>query len=141
MTAFWRLAVRDEFSAAHALRGYGGKCEGLHGHNFAVELTVEGSGLAADTGMLLDFSILKSLLKEILAGLDHRVLNETPPFDALNPSSENLARHVWRAAAERLATHPGSRAGAVRLHSVSVAEKGAQNATYMEMPETAEPRP
>jgi 6-pyruvoyltetrahydropterin/6-carboxytetrahydropterin synthase len=141
MTDLWRLAVRDEFSAAHALRGYGGRCEGLHGHNFAVELTVEGRTLAADTALLLDFCVLKSLLKDILTGLDHRVLNETPPFDALNPSSENLARHIWRAAADRLAAHPDPRAAAVRLHSVTVSEKDAQSATYMELPEPAKPRP
>jgi 6-pyruvoyltetrahydropterin/6-carboxytetrahydropterin synthase len=141
VTALWRLAVRDEFSAAHALRGYGGRCERLHGHNFAVELTVEGEALAADTALLLDFTVLKSLLKEILAELDHRVLNATPPFDALNPSSENLARHIWQAAAERLAAHPDPRTAAVRLRSVSVSEKGAQSAIYMELPGTAGSRP
>jgi 6-pyruvoyltetrahydropterin/6-carboxytetrahydropterin synthase len=141
MTALWRLAVRDEFSAAHALRGYGGKCERLHGHNFSVELTVEGGSLSGDTALLLDFNILKSLLKEVLTGLDHRVLNETPPFDALNPSSENLARHIWRAVAERLAAHPDPRAAAVRLYGVTVSEKGAQSATYMELPEGVAPRP
>jgi 6-pyruvoyltetrahydropterin/6-carboxytetrahydropterin synthase len=140
VTALWRLAVRDEFSAAHALRGYEGKCERLHGHNFAVELTVEGDALAAGTALLLDFNVLKSLLKEVLTGLDHCVLNETPPFDALNPSSENLARHIWRAAAERLANHPDPRAAAVRLRSVTVSEKGAQSATYTELPETEKPR-
>jgi 6-pyruvoyltetrahydropterin/6-carboxytetrahydropterin synthase len=141
MTALWRLTVRDEFSAAHALRAYEGKCERLHGHNFAVELTVEGRTLTADTALLLDFSVLKSLLKEILAELDHSVLNETPPFHALNPSSENLARHIWQAVAGRLAAHPDPRAAAVRLHSVTVSEKRAQSATYMEPRETAEPRP
>ena len=125
MTDFWRLAVRDEFSAAHALRGYKGKCERLHGHNFAV-----------DTALLLDFSVLKRLLKEILGEIDHSVLNETPPFDALNPSSENLARHIWRAAAARLEIHPDPRAAAVRLHSVTVSEKDAQSATYMELTRT-----
>jgi 6-pyruvoyltetrahydropterin/6-carboxytetrahydropterin synthase len=131
MTALWRLTVRDEFSAAHALRGYKGKCENTHGHNFAVELVAEGEKLAVD-GMLLDFAILKALLKEVLADVDHRLLNETPPFDALNPSSENLARYILRGAAARLAGHPDPRAAAVRVHSVTVSEKGAQSATYME---------
>ncbi|MDR3319415.1 MAG: 6-carboxytetrahydropterin synthase QueD [Desulfovibrio sp.] len=132
MTSLWRLAVRDDFSAAHALRGYEGKCERLHGHNFAVEMTVEGQKLTDDTALLLDFSILKTILKDILAGLDHGVLNETPPFDAINPSSENLARHIWQAAATRLKSHPDSRAADVRLASVTVSEKSAQSATYME---------
>ena len=133
MTALWRLAVRDGFSAAHALRGYKGKCERLHGHNFAVELVVEGRALTPDTALLLDFSVLKTLLKETLAELDHGVLNERPPFDALNPSSENLARHIWQSVAARLEGLSDPQAAAVRLHSVSVAEKGAQSATYMEI--------
>lgn len=132
---FWRLTVRDEFSAGHALRHYQGKCERLHGHNFAVELTVQGERLTADTELLLDFKTLKSALKETLTELDHQVLNETPPFDRLNPSSENLARHIWRNVAERLARSPDSQARAVRLVSVSVSEKGSQTATYLETSE------
>jgi 6-pyruvoyltetrahydropterin/6-carboxytetrahydropterin synthase len=132
MTDFWRLSVRDEFSAAHALRGYKGKCERLHGHNFAVELVVEGNSLSVDAALLLDFGLLKRLLKEILGEIDHSVLNETPPFDVLNPSSENLARHIWRTAAARLEIHPDPQAAAVRLHSVTVSEKDVQSATYME---------
>lgn len=131
----WRLTVRDEFSAGHALRHYQGKCERLHGHNFAVELTVEGERLTPDTELLLDFKTLKSALKETLRELDHRVLNETPPFERINPSSENLARHIWRAMADRLAADVDPQARAVRLISVSVSEKGSQTATYLEMPD------
>ncbi len=126
MARFWRLTVRSEFSAAHALRHYEGKCERLHGHNFGVELTVQGETLAEGTEMLLDFKILKQELKRVLETLDHHVLNETPPFDCCNPSSENLARHIWRGMETALHDHP------VRLHSVTVSEKGAQSATYME---------
>ena len=71
----WRLTVRDEFSAGHALRHYQGKCENLHGHNFGVELCVEGRDLTPDTELLLDFKILKTALKDVLRELDHRVLN------------------------------------------------------------------
>ena len=101
--AFWRLTVRDDFSAGHALRHYEGKCERMHGHNFGVELTVQGQRLTRDTEMLLDFKRLKTGLKTVLDALDHRLLNETPPFDVINPSSENLARHIWRGMAELLA--------------------------------------
>ena len=96
-THLWRLTVRDDFAAAHALRHYEGKCERLHGHNFAVELTVEGQNLTQDTEMLLDFKVLKTGLKRVLETLDHRLLNETPPFDRLNPSSENLSVGEQRA--------------------------------------------
>ena len=131
--AFWRLTVRDDFSAGHALRHYEGKCERMHGHNFAVELTVQGQRLTRDTEMLLDFKTLKTGLKTVLEALDHRLLNETPPFDVMNPSSENLARHIWRGMAELLATHSDPQAREVRLYSVTVSEKGAQSATYMEV--------
>ena len=128
----WRLTVRDDFSAGHALRHYEGKCERMHGHNFAVELTVEGEKLAAGTEMLLDFKVLKRGLKAVLDALDHRLLNETPPFDRINPSSENLARHIWQGMEALLAAHDDPQAQLVRLHSVTDSEKGAQSATYLE---------
>ena len=125
----WRLAVRSEFSAAHALRHYRGKCEALHGHNFSVEIVVEGGSLQQGTELLVDFGVLKARLNKVLEGLDHRVLNEFAPFDAINPSSENLARHIWQNLA-KVMEEPG-----VRLHSVTVGEKAGQSATYMEAAE------
>lgn len=125
-SSFWRLAVRSEFSAAHALRHYQGKCEQLHGHNFFVEAVVQGSVLTPDTELLVDFSLIKKDLKIVLDTLDHRDLNSTPPFDRINPSSENLARHIYKALAPLTAPR------GVRLHSVTVGEKPAQSATYFE---------
>jgi len=123
-SAFWRLSVRSNFSAAHALRHYRGKCESPHGHNFLVEAVVEGDSLTPDTELLVDFSLLKTDLKAVLDTLDHKDLNVTPPFDRINPSSENLARHIFTALAPLVA------ARGVRLHSLSVGEKAAQSATY-----------
>ena len=125
-TPFWRLTVRSEFSAAHALRCYQGKCEHTHGHNFSVEAQVEGDSLMPGTEFLVDFSLLKEDLKTVLAALDHRDLNTTPPFDAQNPSSENLSRHIYKELAPLVAGR------GVRLHSVTVGEKAAQSATYYE---------
>ncbi|MDR2076701.1 MAG: 6-carboxytetrahydropterin synthase [Desulfovibrio sp.] len=122
----WRLTVRSEFSAGHALRHYRGKCEAPHGHNFAVEAVVQGNVLTSDTELLLDFSLLKQDLNAVLETLDHRDLNRTPPFDRSNPSSENLARHIFRLLA------PGAERRGVRLHSVTVGEKSGQSATYLE---------
>lgn len=130
MKGIWRLTVRDEFSGAHALRHYEGKCERLHGHNFAVELTVEGPDVDPATGMMVDFKILKNLLKVVLAELDHQDLNNTPPFDSINPSSENLARHIYQCLATLFAANESIRRANVRLKSVTVAEKDAQSATY-----------
>ena len=124
--SFWRLAVRSDFSAAHALRHYQGKCEQPHGHNFFVEAVVQGNVLTPDTELLVDFSLIKKDLKTVLDTLDHRDLNSTPPFDRINPSSENLARHIYKALAPLTAPH------GVRLHSVTVGEKAAQSATYFE---------
>lgn len=132
MSGLWRLTVREEFAAAHALRHYQGKCENPHGHNFGVELCVEGTELSPDTEILLDFATLKAALRATLVGLDHRMLNETPPFDVRNPSSENLARHIFRDVAARLAASDDPQAANVRLVSVSVSERASQSATYME---------
>jgi len=125
-SGFWRLAVRSDFSAAHALRHYQGKCESPHGHNFLVEAVIQGDSLTPDTELLLDFSLLKKDLKAVLDTLDHRDLNVTPPFDRINPSSENLSRHIFKALA------PLAAARGVRLHSLTVGEKEAQSATYFE---------
>ena len=127
----WRLTVRSDFAAAHALRNYCGKCENMHGHNFAVEAVVEGQTLTPDTEIVLDFKVLKQELKAVLELLDHKMLNEVPPFDTQNPSSENLARFIYRHLAQRLAGHEA--ANGVRVHAVTVSEKAAQSATYMEM--------
>lgn len=122
----WRLAVRSEFAAAHALRHYKGKCEAPHGHNFSVEAVVQGSVLTADTELVADFSDLKRDLAAVLEELDHKDLSRIPPFDRMNPSSENLARYIY----QRLT--PMVHARGVAMHAVTVSERAAQSATYME---------
>jgi 6-pyruvoyltetrahydropterin/6-carboxytetrahydropterin synthase len=126
--SLWQLTIRSEFCAAHALRHYQGKCERLHGHNYGVEATIEGERLHPDTELLLDFADLKRLLATALEPLDHRFLNEVEPFTRVNPSAENLSRHIWRRLRPLLPE-------GVRLHSVTVAEKDVQAATYMELPD------
>ncbi len=123
----WRLTVRSEFCAGHALRHYEGKCENLHGHNFAVEATVQGEKLHDKVEYLLDFKEIKNELKVILEDLDHRVLNESVPFDVVNPTSENLAQYIWQRLDSALTLSP------VDVYSVSVSEKSAQTATYLEI--------
>lgn len=131
MTDKWQLMVKEEFSAAHALRNYEGKCEKLHGHNFMVEVCVEGEILDPNTGMLLDFKILKNKLKTVLDGLDHCILNDLAPFDQINPSSENIARFIWKQMFAELEKNADSKAGNVRLASIGVSEKSTQKAVYM----------
>lgn len=128
-TSFWRLTVRSEFAAAHALRHYKGKCEALHGHNFSVEAVVEGETLTPDTELLVDFSDLKRDLAAVLEIVDHKNLEEVQPFDRINPSSENLSRFIY----QQLAPKVNERG--VRLYSVTVSERAIQSATYMERAE------
>lgn len=125
--SLWRLKVRKDFSASHALRNYKGKCESLHGHNFGVEVVVEGERLDPEVEYVVDFGVLKKALTEAIAPLDHAHLNETPPFDRQNPSSENLARYVYQALL------PGLEPLGVRLVEVTVSEKQGQSATYYEL--------
>ncbi len=125
--SLWRLTIRGEFASAHALRHYQGKCESLHGHNYAVEMVVEGETLTHDTELVVDFTVLKKELRAELASIDHINLNEFPPFDSINPSSENLARYLYRRMQERLAAMP------VRMYSMTVGETSVQSATYMEL--------
>ena len=103
----YEITITRSFSAAHMLKGIGGKCEGLHGHNFIVEVTLAAPTLSKE-GLLLDFRILKEWTDEILDSLDHKYLNELPYFQNVNPSAENLARFLHdriyeKAAAENIA--------------------------------------
>ena len=90
----YEVVVKSSFSAAHRLRGYHGKCENLHGHNWAVEAAVSSKRLKAN-GLLIDFKILKDRLKRILDELDHTTLNELSHFKKKNPTSENIAKFVF----------------------------------------------
>ncbi len=92
----YQVSVEQHFDAAHYLRGYQGKCEALHGHRFKVVATVSASELD-DTGMAYDFTLLKRHLADILSRFDHTCINDVPPFDKLNPSSENIAAEIYQA--------------------------------------------
>ncbi len=91
----YRVSVRKHFDAAHYLRNYRGKCENMHGHRFEVVVTLEAQTLD-EAGMAFDFTKLKKHLKVILDKYDHICLNEIPPFDEVNPSSENIAATICR---------------------------------------------
>jgi 6-pyruvoyltetrahydropterin/6-carboxytetrahydropterin synthase len=122
MSGIYALTVSASFAAAHRLREYEGNCERLHGHNWRVEVTVE-SGVLDERGMAIDFRTIKSALNELLSRFDHLYLNDIPPFDALNPSSENLARHLFEELGKRLPP-------AVRVARVAVWESDDARAEY-----------
>ena len=89
----YELTVNTHFSAAHRLRGYQGKCENLHGHNWVVTARL-GGGKLNDLGMVMDFDEARKLLNQVVEKLDHAYLNEVEPFDSLNPTTENIAGHI-----------------------------------------------
>ena len=91
----FKISVTGYFSAAHNLRGYKGKCEELHGHNFKVKLIIASSKLDK-LGMVADFHIVKTELKITLNELDHKYLNNMPYFKSVNPTSENIARFIFK---------------------------------------------
>ena len=90
----FEVSVEETFSAGHALRGYKGKCENPHGHNYRVRVNVEGEQLDS-IGLLFDFAHLKHILRELIADVDHKFLNDQAPFDAINPSAENIAKFFY----------------------------------------------
>lgn len=89
----YKISVEKNFSSAHCLRGYRGKCENLHGHNWKVRAVFCGNKLN-DTGMLIDFTDIKIHLNKIMKFLDHKFLNEIDPFDKVNPTAENIAAFI-----------------------------------------------
>jgi len=103
----YQISIEQHFDAAHFLRGYQGKCEALHGHRFRVVARVA-SPQVNDIGIAYDFTELKRQLGDILARLDHTCLNEVPPFDNINPSSENIATTIYSELQPRLAGTPVS---------------------------------
>lgn len=90
----YEIRVEADFSAAHFLRDYNGKCENLHGHNYKVYAHVRGEKLN-EGGMLLDFSLLKKALREVCKTLDHTNLNDMSVFDQ-NPSAERIATYIFK---------------------------------------------
>jgi len=117
----YSVKVEGHFSSAHNLRGYKGKCESLHGHNWKVEAEVRRKSLDK-TGMVMDFKVLRQALKPILDGLDHTYLNKTAPFDRTNPTSENIARFIYVQLEKKIP----------RIYSVTVWENETCSATYSE---------
>ena len=89
----FELKVTNHFAGAHQLKMVAKKCENLHGHNWKVEVCVEGETLDQG-GVLVDFGVIKSQVREIMAGIDHKFLNELSFFDGIQPSSEQIAVHI-----------------------------------------------
>jgi 6-pyruvoyltetrahydropterin/6-carboxytetrahydropterin synthase len=100
----YEVTIKQSFSAAHTLKEIGGTCEKLHGHTFIVEVSVSSCEIT-ETGILIDFRILKEWTNEILKELDHKYLNEINYFKDLNPSSENVAKFIYDRISEKAENH------------------------------------
>lgn len=125
MPGKWKLTITQDFAASHQLRNYGGKCENMHGHNFGVEVVVEGDKLDDKVQYLVDFKELKKRTKTVLDKLDHHHINDVPPFTEINPSSENIAMFIYKELKDNMPKN-------VQLAEVSVSEKASSKATYWE---------
>jgi 6-pyruvoyltetrahydropterin/6-carboxytetrahydropterin synthase len=90
----FQVSVEETFSSGHALRGYKGKCENAHGHNYRVQVTLEGPQLD-NIGLLIDFTQLKEIMRGVIKRIDHQFLNDLEPFTSVNPSAENLAKYFY----------------------------------------------
>jgi len=89
----FELKVISHFAAAHRLAMVAKKCENMHGHNWKIETCV-GSENLNNAGVIIDFGEIKNYLAEIIAKLDHTVLNDVGFFRKNNPSSENIAFYI-----------------------------------------------
>ena len=124
LSKMYELTIRGHFSSAHALRGYMGKCENMHGHTFRTAVVIRSDKLN-DIGIVYDFTELKKHLNGILDELDHHVLNELPYFEKVNPSSENLAVYIFDKMKAALAGED------VEVVSAEVWESDTSSAKYL----------
>ena len=120
----YELKVITRFAAAHRLTMVGAKCENMHGHNWTIEAHLTGERLD-DAGVLMDFGVIKSRLREIVGRLDHHYLNELEMFSGSQPSSERIATYIAQEL-QKAITAPG-----VRVNRVSAWESEDACATWL----------
>ncbi|MGD9732503.1 MAG: 6-carboxytetrahydropterin synthase QueD [Desulfamplus sp.] len=124
-TGVYEIYVKDHFSAAHTLHGYNGDCSRIHGHNWIIETFVQCRQLN-DIGIGIDFRYVKDSVKKILKTVDHTHLNELAPFKTTNPTSENIAKFLYK----ELEAHLNSEY--VKVSKVKVSETPGCGSTYWE---------
>jgi 6-pyruvoyltetrahydropterin/6-carboxytetrahydropterin synthase len=121
----FELMIETHFSSAHQLRGYKGKCERVHGHNWKVQVYVLAERLN-EIDITIDFHDLKKMTEEIVGQLDHSFLNDIFPFTEKNPSSENIAKWIYDSLRKRIDNDD------ISLSAVTVWESETASATYFE---------
>jgi len=125
MAEVFEIYVQTHFSAAHALDGYPGDCARVHGHNWIIEVFVKCKELD-EIGIGIDFRDIKKGVKDVIEGLDHFNLNELPPFKDVNPTSENIARFLYRELAKKF------NSDGVKVSKIKVSETPGAGAFYWE---------
>ena len=125
MTARYTMKILTDFATAHFLREYAGECSRLHGHNWKVEVQVTTTELDK-IGMGMDFKVIKAATKDVIGRLDHRNLNELPPFDVINPTAENISAYLYREIGGQL------NAAGIKVSSVTLWETDRACVTYSE---------
>jgi len=123
----FEVNVESSFSSGHALRGYRGKCENQHGHNYKVRVTLAGEKLDA-CGMLVDFKTISAMTNKVIEQLDHQNLNDLPAFRTLNPSAENLASFIYH----RLESLLKEERVEATLRNITLWETDRNSVTYSE---------
>jgi 6-pyruvoyltetrahydropterin/6-carboxytetrahydropterin synthase len=121
----YELSIEVGFAAAHQLRGYKGNCENMHGHNWRVQISVTAERLN-EIDIAIDFRELKQTAREVIAPLDHALLNEVFPFTEKNPSSENIAKWIFDTMKKKINDEN------LRVSAVTVWESDTASASYYE---------
>jgi 6-pyruvoyltetrahydropterin/6-carboxytetrahydropterin synthase len=124
----FEVTVEAGFSSGHYLRNYRGKCENPHGHNYKVFVTLVGEELD-EAGLLLDFKLLKQVMRPVVDYLDHQMINDLEPFTTVNPSAENLARYFYLETAKQLRDMTSGR---VKVKDCTLYETDTSFARYYE---------
>jgi 6-pyruvoyltetrahydropterin/6-carboxytetrahydropterin synthase len=123
----FEVTVEQTFAAGHALREYKGKCENVHGHNYKVQITVEGERLNR-IGLLVDFVELKRVVREVVDRLDHQFINDLDPFTVINPSAENMAKYFYDEVSKKMDGTSGETA--TRISQIKIWETDTSIAVY-----------
>ena len=112
--ATYTIKVESRFEAAHNLRSYYGKPEPIHGHSWRVEARIE-SGALDSEDISVDFVNVEKALHELSGRFDHNYINNIPPFDKVNPTSENIAKWFYDGLNQRELIGAGARLAEVTL--------------------------
>jgi len=124
----YELKVLSSFSSAHSLRGYNGKCENIHGHNWQVEVVVS-SEFVNEIGLSIDIKVLKKYANQVIDDLDHKFINELPYFKEFNPSAENIAKYIFENIAKLLRLNEKDK---IKIKRINVYETPSSMASYYE---------